>query len=153
MTQDSRDRLRRHTNGRISMSSLHYQPGTFRIATSTGQAQVEDFIGGLFGLREEPRKCRPIWTVAHLASGTRVTLGNGAGFLERAKALEFAERVLPLADWNAGPALADNNALAAQVVGIWNELITRDVAAAHVQNVSLLLRENKRHRSVRRATR
>lgn len=86
--------------------------------TSTGTTQAEGFIGGPFGIREEPRRWHSIWTVTHLASALRVMLGNGAGFLQCAIAQEFAERLMLLADWDQGRALADNFGLADQVVNI-----------------------------------
>src|SRR5215471_17813059 len=108
--------------------SITWQPGRFEIKTPTGTNHVNDLLGGPFGIRQEPRRWRLVWTVSHLATGMRVTLGNGAGFLDPALAKEFAERLLPLADWNVGRALADDQALSMKVVAIWNELITRDVA-------------------------
>jgi len=110
------------------MASITWQPGRFEIKTPTGSEHVNGLLGGPFGIRQEPRRWRPVWTVSHLATGMRVTLGNGAGFLDPALAKEFAERLLPLADWNVGRALADDQALSMKVVAIWNELITRDVA-------------------------
>jgi hypothetical protein len=112
------------------MTSIPWQPGTFEIKTPTGSVRMEGLFGGPFGIRQEPRRWRPVWTVTHLATGMRVTMGNGAGFLDLALAKEFAERLLPLADWNAGRALADDKALSMKVVRIWNELIARDVATA-----------------------
>jgi hypothetical protein len=135
------------------MASISWQPGIFRIVNSTDATQAEGFIGGPFGIREEPRRWHSVWTVTHLASGLRVTLGNGSGFLQRAMAQEFAERLLPLADWDQGRALADNDALADQVVDICNELITRDVAAAQEQHIARLLRVNDQRPSKRRAKR
>lgn len=73
-----------------------------------------------------------MWTATHLATGLRISLGNGAGFNDLALAQEFAERVLPLADWNTGLAPRSDNAVADQVIAIWNELIERDVVAANM---------------------
>lgn len=115
------------------MASILWQPGTFDIKTPNGSAPVNGLLGGPFGIRQEPRRWQPIWTVTHVATGSRVTLGNGAGFIDLALAKEFAERLLPLADWNAGSALADDEALSMKVVQIWNKLIARDVAAAQAQ--------------------
>ena len=120
------------------MASITWQPGRFEINTPTGSEHVNGFLGGPFGIWQEPRRWRPVWTVSHLATGMRVTLGNGAGFLDPALAKEFAERLLPLADWNVGRVLADNHALAMKVVAIWNELIARDVATANAQTYATL---------------
>jgi hypothetical protein len=115
------------------MASISWQPGRFEIKTPTGSHQVSGLLGGPFGILHEQRRWRPVWTVSHLATGMRVTLGNGAGFFDLALAKQFAERLLPLADWNVGRALADDQALSMKVIGIWNELITRDVEFAHAQ--------------------
>ncbi len=114
------------------MASITWQPGTFRIMTPNGPEHVEGLAGGPFGLRRELRRWRPVWTATHLATGLRISLGNGAGFNDLALAQEFAERVLPLADWNTGLALMADNAVADQVIAIWNELIERDVVAANI---------------------
>ena len=115
------------------MTSIPWQPGRFEIKTANGSEPVSGLVGGPFGIREEPRRWRPVWTVTHLASGLRVTSGAGAGFLDLALAKEFAERLLRLADWSARGALAEDEALAMNVVGIWNDLIARDVAAANAK--------------------
>ena len=115
------------------MTSIPWQPGRFEIKTANGSELVSGLLGGPFGIREEPRRWRSVWTVTHLASGLRVTPGAGAGCLDLALAREFAERLLPLADWSARGALAEDGGLATKVVGIWNDLIARDVAAANAQ--------------------
>ena len=114
------------------MASITWQPGTFRIMTPNGPEHVEGLVGGPFGLRRELQCWHPVWTATHLATGMRISLGNGAGFNDLALAQEFAERVLPLADWNTGVAPRADNAVADQVVAIWNELIERDVVAANM---------------------
>ena len=114
------------------MASITWQPGSFRIMTPNGAEQVEGLIGGPFGLRREHLRWHSVWTATHLATGLRISLGNGAGFTDLALAQEFAERVLPLAGWNIGLAPRADNAVAEQVVAIWNELIERDVVAANI---------------------
>lgn len=118
------------------MTSILWQSSHFEIKTDNGSEPVSGLVGGPFGIRQKPRRWRPVWTVTHLASGLRATPGAGAGFLDLALAKEFAERLLPLADRNAAGALADHNALAIKAAGIWNELIARDVAAANAQNIA-----------------
>ncbi len=115
------------------MASITWQPGNFQIMTPNGPLQVEGLVGGPFGLRQEPRRWRPIWTATHLATGLRLSLGNGAGFYDLTLAQEFAERVLSLADWSTGSAPRADNAVANQVLAIWNELILRDVAATNLE--------------------
>ncbi len=100
------------------MTSIDWQPGNFEIVTPTGSAQVNGLVGGPFALRHEARRWQPVWTVSHLATGMRLTLGNGAGFIELALAKEFAEHLLLLADRKLGRALADNEPLSMQAVGI-----------------------------------
>jgi hypothetical protein len=114
------------------MSSIIWQPGSFRIMMPSGPVHAEGLVGGPFGLRQEPRRCRPVWTVTQLATGLRISLGNGTGFLDLTLAQEFAEQILPLADWSTGPTLAADDALAERLIAIWNELIVRDVAAANM---------------------
>lgn len=114
------------------MALITWAPGTFQIMTSNGLKQVEGLVGGPFGLRQEPRRWRPVWTATYLMTGMRISLGNGAGFYDLALAQEFAERLLPLADWSTGSALRANDAVAEQVIAIWNELIARDVAAVNM---------------------
>lgn len=114
------------------MALITWYPGTFRIMTQNGPEQAEGLVGGPFGLRQEPRRWRSVWTATHLMTGLRITLGNGAGFCDLALAQEFAERLLPLADWSTGSALRTSDAVAEQVIAIWNELIARDVAAANM---------------------
>ena len=113
------------------MTSIPWQLGRLEIKTANRPETVSGLLGGPFGIREEPQRWRSVWTVTHLASGLRLTPGAGAGFLDLALAKEFAERLLPLADWSGGGAVAEDEALAAKVVGIWNDLIARDVAAAN----------------------
>ena len=128
------------------MASITWQPGTFRIMTPNGPEHVEGMVGGPFGLCQEPRRWRPVWTATHLATGLRISLGTGAGFYDVALAQEFAERVLPLADWSTGSTLRADNAVAEQVIAIWNELIQRDVVAANMAitaNYASLPRENR----------
>ncbi len=106
-------------------------------------------VSGPFGLRQEPRRYRPVWTATHLATGLRISLGNGAGFYDLALAQEFVERVLPL----TGLALRVDDTLADQVIAIWNELIERDVAAANMAiaaNYASLRRENRATRRRKR---
>ncbi len=114
------------------MALITWTPGTFQIMTPNGPEQAEGLVGGPFGLRQEPRRWRPVWTATHLMTGMRVSLSNGAGFCDLALAQEFAERLLPLADWSTGSALQANEAVAEQVIAIWNELIARDVAAVNM---------------------
>ncbi len=114
------------------MSTIIWQPGSFRIMIPNGPERVEGLVGGPFGLRQEPRRRLPVWTVTHLATGYRISLGSGAGFNELALAQQFAEQLLPLADWSTGVALAADKTLADRVVAIWNELIVRDVAAMNM---------------------
>ena len=135
------------------MASISWQPGRFEIKTPTGSQQVSGLLGGPFGILQEPRRWRPVWTVSHLATGMRVTLGNGAGFLDLALAKQFAERLLPLADWSVGRALADDQALSMKVVGIWNELIARDVEPAHAQIYALYDEKLDGQRAARRGKR
>ena len=135
------------------MASSNWQPGSFQVMTPNGPEHAEGLIGGPFGIRQEPRRWRPVWTVSHLATGLRVTPGNGAGFIDPALAQEFANRLLPLADWSTGRALADNRALAEQVVAIWNELIMRDVAAVNAQSYAMLSRSQEAGRTARRRKR
>ncbi len=97
--------------------------------TPNGPEQAECLVGGPFGLRQEPRRWRPVWTATHLMTGMRISLSNDAGFCDLALAQEFAERRLLLADWSTGSALRANDAVAEQVIAIWNELIAREVAA------------------------
>ena len=111
------------------MASIIWQPGSFRILMPNGPERAEGLVGGPFGLRQEPRRWLPVWTVTHLTTGYRISLGHGTGFYELALAQRFAEQVLPLADWSTGLALAADEALADRVIAIWNELIMCDVAA------------------------
>ena len=60
----------------------------------------------------------------------------------------FAERLLPLADWSAGRVLAEDHALAEQVVAIWNELMTRDVMAMNT-NIAALAQPHRENRAAR----
>ena len=69
-----------------------------------------------------------------------------------ALAQAFAERLLPLADWSAGRALADDHALAEQVVAIWNELITLDVMATNM-SIAALAQPQRENRAARRRKR
>ena len=121
-----------------AMTSIPCQPGHFEIKTANGSEPVSGLICGPFGIRQEPRRWRPVWTVTHLASGLRATPGAGAGFLDLALAKEFSERLLPLADWNAAGALADDEDSPMRRAGIWNELIARALVAA--ANASSLFR-------------
>lgn len=114
------------------MASITWQPGTFRIMTPNGAEQAEGLVSGPFGLCQEPRRFAPVWTATHLATGLRISLGNGAGFHDLALAQQFAEQLLPLADWSTGVALAADKTLADRVVAIWNELIVRDVVAMNM---------------------
>lgn len=132
------------------MASITWQPGSFRIMTPNGFEPAEGLIGGPFGLRQEARRWRSVWTATHLATGLRISVGNGAGFHDLALAQEFAERVLPLADWSTGLALAADNALADQVIAIWNELITRDVAAANMAIMATYASLPRENRAARR---
>ena len=132
------------------MTSITWLPGTFRIMTANGPEHVEGLVGGPFGLRQEPRRRRPVWTATHLATGLRISLGNGAGFHDLALAQEFAERVLPLADWSTGLALGADTALADQVIAIWNELITRDVGAANMTIMATYASLPRENRATRR---
>src|SRR5262245_65974029 len=137
------------------MESLmaYWQQKTFNIVTESGSEDAAGWVGGPFGIREVPRRWRPVWTVSHLTSGLRLTPGSGAGFSNIASAQAFAERLLPLADWSAGPALADDLALAERVVAIWNELITLDVAVTSMTNVAALGQPHREGRAARRPKR
>lgn len=135
------------------MTSIPWQPGHFEIKTANGSELVSGLVGGPFGIRQEPRRWRPVWTVTHLASGLRATPGAGAGFLDLVLAKEFAECLLALADWNAAGALADDEALAMKVAGIWNDLIARDVAAANEQIFAAHSRPSGGQRANGRGTR
>ena len=135
------------------MTSILWQPGQLEIKTASGMATVSGLLGGPFGIREEPRRWRSVWTVTHLASGLRLSLGAGAGFLDLALAKEFAECLLPLADWNDGGALVEDEALATKVIGIWNDLIARDVAAANAQIRASYSQPSSSRRASRRGNR
>ena len=135
------------------MTSIHWQPGRFKIKTANESEPASGLVGGPFGLREEPRRWRSVWTVTHLASGLRLSLGVGAGFLDLGLAKEFAERLLPLADWSRGGALAEDEALATKVIGIWNDLIARDVAAANAQILAAYSQPPSSQRASRRGNR
>jgi len=132
------------------MASIDWQQKTFKIATQNGSEDVAGWVGGPFGIREIPGRWRSVWSVTHLTSGLRLTPGSGAGFSSIALAQAFAERLLPLADWSAGPALADDLALAERVVAIWNELITLDVVATSMTNVAALVPPHRENRAARR---
>ena len=136
-----------------AVTSIPWQPGRFEIKTANGSVPVTGLVGGPFGIRQEPRRWRPVWTVTDLASGLRATPGAGTGFLDLALAKEFAERLLPLADWDAAGALAEDEALATKVVGIWNDLIARDVAAANAQIVAAYSQPSGGRRAGRRGNR
>ncbi len=135
------------------MASIDWRQQTFRIATENGSEDAAGWVGGPFGIRELPGRWRSAWTVTHLASGLRLNPGGGAGFSSLALAQSFAERLLPLADWSAGRAIADDHTLSDQVVAIWNELITLDVMATNAsiaalapsQHESRAARRRKRH--------
>jgi hypothetical protein len=131
------------------MASIDWQQKTFKIATQNGSEDVAGWVGGPFGIREIPGRWRSVWSVTHLTSGLRLTPGSGAGFSSIALAQAFAERLLPLADWSAGPALADDLALAERVVAIWNELITLDVVTTSMTNVAALVPPRRRKASLR----
>jgi hypothetical protein len=131
------------------MASIRWQPGSFDIKTPNGSEPVNGLLGGPFGIRQEPRRWQQVWTVTLLATGSRVTLGSGAGFLDLAHAKEFAERLLPLADWNAGSLLADDEALSMKVVGIWNDVIARDVAVPQPQIYAAYRQQSGRGRAIR----
>jgi hypothetical protein len=135
------------------MTSISWQPGRFEIKTANGPEAVSGLVGGPFGIRQQQRRWRPVWTVTHLASGLRTTPGTGGGFLDLALAKEFAERLLPLADWSAAGALGDDEALAMKAAGIWNELIARDVAAAHAQVFATYSQTSGSRRTSRRRNR
>ena len=135
------------------MTSISWQPGQLEIKTANGPETVSGLLGDPFGIREEPRRWRSVWTVTHLASGLRLSLGAGAGFLDLALAKEFAERLLPLADWNDGGALAEDEALATKVIGMWNDLIARDVAAANAQTLAAYSQPPTSRRANRRGIR
>ena len=132
------------------MTTIPWQLGQFEIKTANGSEPVRGLVGGPFGIRQESRRWRPVWTVTHLPSGLRVTPGPGAGFLDLALAKEFSERLLPLADWCTAGALADDGALAMKVVSIWNELIARDVAAANAQMFTVYSQPSGGRRASRR---
>ncbi len=132
------------------MASITWQPGSFRIMTPNGPEQVDGLVGGPFGLRCEPRRWRPVWTATHLATGLRISFGNSAGFCDLALAQELAERVLPLADWSAGMALRFDNAVADQVIAIWNELMVRDVTAANMAIAANFASQPPENRAARR---
>jgi hypothetical protein len=132
------------------MASIDWQQKTFKIVTESGSEEVAGWVGGPFGIREVPRRWRSVWTVTHLTSGLRLTPGSGAGFSSIALAQTFAERLLPLTDWSAGRALADDHALAERVVAIWNALITLDVATTSMMNVAALTQPHRKNRAAGR---
>lgn len=135
------------------MASITWRPGSFRIITPNGPVQVEGLVGGPFGLRQEPRRSYPVWIATHLATGLRISLGGGAGFFDLALAQEFAERLLPLADWSTGPAPRTADAVAEQVVAIWNELMVRDVAAVNLAIAAKYPSQPRENRAARRRKR
>ena len=135
------------------MASNDWQQQTFKITTEDGSEVVSGWVRGPFGVREMPRRWRSIWTVTHLASGLRLTPGSGAGFSSIMLAQAFAERLLPLADWTIGRAVADDHALAERVVAIWNELITLDVMTTNVMSVAALAQPRRENRAARRGKR
>lgn len=132
------------------MASIDWRQKTFKIVTERGSEDVAGWIGGPFGIREVRRRWRSVWTVTHLNSGLRLTPGSGAGFSSIALAQTFAERLLPLTDWSAGRALADDHALAERVVAIWNALITLDVATTSMMNVAALPQPHRKNRAAGR---
>ena len=132
------------------MASINWQPGTFRVATETGFQDVEGWLGGPFGIREERRRYSSVWTVTHLATGLRLTFGQGAGFSRLPLAQEYAHRILALADWSNGQPLADDEALAQRAVVIWNELIANDVMT---MNATLMASRGPNSSAVRRGQR
>jgi hypothetical protein len=132
------------------MASIDWQQKTFQVVTESDSENVAGWVGGPFGIREVPRRWRSVWTVTHLTSGLRLTPSSGAGFSSIALAQAFAERLLPLADWSAGRALADDLALAERVVAIWNELITLDVVTSSMKNVAALAQPHRENRAARR---
>lgn len=91
-------------------------------------------------------------TVA-IASGLRLTPGSGAGFSSITLAQAFAERLLSLADWSAGRAIAQDHALAERVVAIWDELITLDVVATNMMNLADSAPQPHENRTARRRMR
>jgi hypothetical protein len=108
------------------MKQPDWRQDSFSISTGNGPEVVDGIVCGAFGIRLEVRR-RPIWTVTHLASGMRATPG-GAGISNLELAKVFAERLMTLADWSRLDRNKANEQLGDQVVAIWNELITRDVA-------------------------
>ena len=136
--------------GRMKEWSMDWQQQTFKITTADGSEVVSGWVRGPFGIREVSRRWRSIWTVTHLSSGLGLTPGNGAGFSNIMLAQTFAERLLPLADWSAGRALADDHTVADQVVAIWNELIALDVMTTNVVSVAALAQPRRENRAARR---
>lgn len=132
---------------------MDWQQTTFKITTEDGSKVVLGWVSGPFGIREMPRRWRSVWTVTHLSSGLGLTPGNGAGFSSIMLAQTFAERLLSLADWSAGRALADDHTVADQVVAIWNELITLDVMTTNVMSVAALAQPRRENRAARRRKR
>ena len=132
------------------MASISWRHGAFKIMTPEGWATVNGLLGEPFGIREEPRRWQSVWTVTHLATGLRVTLGNGAGFLDPEFAKQFAEQLLPLADWDRGSALAEDATLCTQVTDLWNELIERDFTAANARRYRADERQSRRRRPTHR---
>jgi hypothetical protein len=135
------------------MASIDWQQRTFKIATENGWEDAAGWVGGPFGVREERSRWRSVWTVTHLSSGLRLTPGRGAGLSSIALAQAFAERLLPLADWSADRALADDHALADRVVAIWNELITLDVLTTNMMNSNEWAPKQPESRAARRRMR
>ena len=135
------------------MASIEWQQQTFKITTENGSEDVSGWVGGPFGIREVPRRWQSVWTVTHLASGLRLTPGSGAGFSSITLAQAFAERLLSLADWSAGGAIAQDHVLAERVVAIWNELITLDVLTTNMMNLAELAPQQPENPTARRRMR
>lgn len=108
--------------------TMGWRRGTFEIRTQNGSKTAEGFVAGNFGIRDVGRY-RSLWSVTHVPTGLRLTPGS-AGFTNLDLAKAFAEKMASLADWSNLDAKAENRALEAQMVAIWNELIALDTVKA-----------------------
>jgi hypothetical protein len=120
-------RIRRGATADLTMEldpSSAWRRGTFQIASGNGPETVEGIVAGNFGIRDAGYR-RPSLVVTHLPTGLLLTPAN-AGFQDLGFAKMFVERLAGLADWSSVDPQAENRALEAQTVDIWNELIVLD---------------------------
>lgn len=104
---------------------MDWKPGQFKTYRSDGQAKVDGFVSGVFGIHDTGSR-RGCWIVSHLPTGLRLTQGRGFLNIETAKA--FAGRLAPLTDWTNVDQNAPDMTLAVEVSEIWNDLVMLDVA-------------------------